>query len=157
MNCLWAASLTTFKALSPWLDSGGIVTLRYGLASIACALLWMWLPGAAPTGRDLVKTIGIGVLVFCLGPRMQTAGVQMGLAGDASVLMAFEPLICAVAAGIVLREHIAPRRWLGLSCGMAGVMLVSNVWAADFHWIQLVASGLAVGLWRNGEKSKPIS
>lgn len=144
MNCLWAATLSTFKALSPWLDGGGIVTWRYGLASIACALLWFWLPGAAPRGRDLLKSVWIGVLVFCLGPRMQTSGVQMGQAGDAAMLMAFEPLICAVAAALVLREHIAPRRWLGFACGMSGVMLISNVWTASFSWHQLAANGLVL-------------
>ena len=103
MNCLWAATLSAFKVLSPWLDGGGIVTWRYGLASIACAMLWFWLPGAAPRGRDLLKSMWIGVLVFCLGPRMQTSGVQMGQAGDAAMLMAFEPLLCAVAAALMLR------------------------------------------------------
>lgn len=144
MNCLWAATLSTFKALAPWLDGGGIVTWRYGLASIACALLWFWLPGAAPRGRDLLKSVWIGVLVFCLGPRMQTGGVQMGQAGDAAMLMALEPLLCAVAAALVLREHIAPRRWLGFACGMSGVLLISKVWTADFHWHQLAANALVL-------------
>lgn len=142
MNCLWAATLSAFKALAPWLDSGGIVTWRYALASLACALLWTWFPGGAPRGRDVLRAAGIGVLVFCLGPRMQTAGVQMGRAGDAAVLMAFEPLITAVAAALLLREHIAPRRWLGLACGMAGVLLISEVWTVGLHWRQLAPNAL---------------
>ena len=144
MNCLWAATLSAFKALSPWLDGGGIVTWRYGLGSVACALLWFRLPGAAPRGRDLLKSVGIGVLVFCLGPRMQTAGVQMGQAGDAAMLMAFEPLLCAVAAALVLREHITPRRWLGFACGISGVLLISQAWTASFTWHQLAANSLVL-------------
>jgi drug/metabolite transporter (DMT)-like permease len=142
MNCLWAATLSAFKALSPWLDGGGIVTWRYGLASLACALLWCWFPGAAPRGRDLLRSVWIGVVVFCLGPRLQTAGVQMGRAGDAAVLMAFEPLIGAVAAALVLRERIAPRRWLGFACGVGGVLLISRAWTASFSWNQLAANSL---------------
>jgi drug/metabolite transporter (DMT)-like permease len=144
MNCLWAATLSAFKVLAPWLDGGGIVTWRYALASLACALLWVWFPGAAPRGRDLLRSAGVGLLVFCLGPRMQTAGVQMGQAGDAAVLMAFEPLMTAVAAALVLREHIALRRWLGIACGMAGVLLISEVWTAGFHWHQLAANALVL-------------
>jgi len=145
MNCLWAATLSAFKVLSPWLDGGGIVTWRFGLSSVACLLLWRWLPGAAPRGRDLWKAILIGVLVFCLGPRMQTTGVQLGKAGDAATLMAFEPLLCAVAAALVLRERIAARRWLGFGFCVLGVMLISRVGTASFQWHQLGANGLILG------------
>lgn len=144
MNCLWAATLTMFKALSPWLDAGGIVLFRYGLAAVACALLWPWLPGKAPRGLDLLKAGGIGVLVFSLGPRLQTMGVQMGQASDAAVLMALEPLLCALAAALLLREHIAPRRWFGFLCGMVGVLLISKVWESGFQWHQLTANGLVL-------------
>ena len=142
MNCLWAASLSTFKALEPWLGPGGIVTLRYGLSAIICAVLWPWLPGQVPRGRDLLKAAVIGALVFCCGPRMQTAGVQMGQAGDAALLMALEPLIGAVAAALILHEHVARRRWLGFAFGVLGVALISKAWEADFHWGQLAANGL---------------
>ena len=135
MNCLWAATLSTFKVLSPWLDAGGIVTWRYGLACLVCLCIWRWLPGAAPRGRDLARAIWIGVFVFSIGPRLQTAGVQMGQAGDAAMLMGFEPLICAISAALVLREHIAGRRWVGFASGMIGVLLISEVWMAGFHWV----------------------
>jgi drug/metabolite transporter (DMT)-like permease len=86
----------------------------------------------------------MGVLVFVVAPRLQVAGVQLGKAGDASVLMALEPLVTSVAAAVFLREHIGPRRWVGFSLGLAGVVVMAQVWRPDFHLPGLAANALFV-------------
>lgn len=142
MNCLWAASYSVFKALSPWLDAGSVATLRFGLAGAVLLLCWRWLPGSAPRGRELVRTIVMGVLAFGLAPRFQVTGVQMGNATDASVLMALDPLILSVAAAIFLREHIGGRRWIGFVLGLVGVVLMAEVWRPNFRWPTLASNVL---------------
>jgi drug/metabolite transporter (DMT)-like permease len=142
MNCLWAASYSVFKGLAGVLTPGHLATLRFGLAAAVLALGWRWYPGAAPRGRDLLRTILMGLIVFTLAPRLQVKGVQLGQATDASVLMALEPLIASVAAAIFLREHIGPRRWTGFLLGMAGVVVMNEVWRPDFHLPGLAANAL---------------
>lgn len=144
MNCFWAGAYSGFKALEPWLDAGAVTTLRYGLSAVILLLGWPLLRGAAPRGRDLVRTCLMGVIVFVMAPRLQVAGVQRGQAGDASVLMALEPLITSVAAAVFLREHIGPRRWMGFSLGLLGVVLMAQVWRPDFRLPGLLANGLFV-------------
>lgn len=142
MNCLWAGTYSSFKVLSPVLDAGGVVTLRFGLAAIVLLLCWPWLPGAAPRGRELARAMVMGVMAFALAPRLQVAGVQMGRAADASMVVALEPLIVSVGAAIFLREAIGPRQWLGFVLGVAGVGLLSEVWRPDFQWPALAANAL---------------
>lgn len=142
MNALWAATYSAFKVLSPWLDAGDVTTLRFGLASLALLLVWPWLPGLAPRGQDLKKTIIMGIVVFALAPRLQVAGVQKGFATHGSVLVAFEPLVASVAAAIFLRERIDPRRWFGFGLGIIGVLLMTNVRRPDFRVSLLTADGL---------------
>jgi drug/metabolite transporter (DMT)-like permease len=144
MNCLWAVSYTVFKALSPYLNAGGVATLRFGLAGVILVLCWPLLPGCAPRGRDLVRTILMGVVVFMLAPRFQVAGVQMGKAADASVLMALEPLTTSLAAAVFLHEHIGPRRWIGFLLGLAGAILMAEVWRPEFRLPALTANALIV-------------
>lgn len=139
LNLFWAASYSTFKVLTPYLDSGEVVTLRFCLAAIVLLSLWPWLPGKVPRGFDLVKTSIMGIIVFVLAPRLQVAGVRQGQASDCSVLIALEPLITSIAAAIFLREHIGARRWVGFSFGMLGVVLVAQVWRADFKLPGLTA------------------
>jgi drug/metabolite transporter (DMT)-like permease len=142
MNCLWAGTYSAFKVLAPALDAGGVAALRFGLAGMVLLLCWPWLPGTAPRGRELVRAVVMGILTFGLAPRLQVAGVQMGRAADASMLIAMEPLIVSVAAVIFLHEPIGPRRWLGFVLGIAGVGLMSEVWRPGFHWPALAANAL---------------
>ncbi|MDE3066130.1 MAG: EamA family transporter [Verrucomicrobiota bacterium] len=140
MNCLWAASYSAFKALAPALDAGGVATLRYALAGMVLVLCWRWLPGPAPRGRDLARAAVMGVLVFAFSPRLQVAGVQMGRAADASVLVALEPLVVSVGAAIFLREHIGLRRWIGFILGLVGVGALADVGRPDFRWPALISN-----------------
>ena len=74
LNFSWAAALSAYKIIEHYLEPGGIVTLRFGLAAVALLGLWPWLPGAAPRGRDLAKTCALGLIVFVLGHRLQVLG-----------------------------------------------------------------------------------
>ena len=140
LNFFWAASLSAYKIVEEFLSPGGIVTLRFGLAAVSLLVLWPWLPGVAPRGRDLVKTCLMGLLVFTVGQRLQVVGNQLSTASNSSILVAVEPLITAIAAGIFLREHIGPRRLAGFAFGILGVALLNGVWSADFRWMGLGAN-----------------
>jgi drug/metabolite transporter (DMT)-like permease len=140
MNFMWAASLSIYKALADYLQPGGIVTLRFGLAAVCLGVLWPWLPGKAPRGKDLLKTLLMGCVVFMLGHRVQVFGNKLSTAGNTSVLMAMEPLVTSVAAAIFLREHIGPRRWIGFIMAMLGVALLNGFLGEGFRWGGLTAS-----------------
>src|SRR5262249_6815006 len=117
MNLFWAAVYSAYKVIGPDLPTGGIVTLRFGLAALFLVFAWPWLPGSAPQGRNLLLTCAMGLMLFVLGQRLQVYGNSLGTAGNSAVLMGFEPVITSVAAAIFLREHIGPRRWVGLGLG----------------------------------------
>jgi len=144
MNFFWAAVYSAYKVIGQTLPSGGIVTLRFGLAGLCLLFIWPWLPGVAPRGRDLLMTCLMGLTVFVVGQRLQVYGNELGRAGDSSVLMGFEPLITSVAAGVFLREHIGPRRWAGFALGLGGVALLHGVWRPEFKWSGLGASAIFV-------------
>lgn len=140
LNFFWAATLSAYKVVEPYLDPGAIVTLRFGIASLSLLVLWPWLPGEAPRGHNLIKTCVMGLVVFVLGQRLQVFGNKLGTASDSSILMAVEPLLTSIAAAIFLREHIGPRRLIGFALGMFGVALLKGVWRSDFKWLSLGAS-----------------
>jgi drug/metabolite transporter (DMT)-like permease len=144
MNFFWAATYSVFKILSPALNATEIATLRYGMAAAILFLLWFWLPGKAPRGKDLVSAIGMGIITFGFSPQLQVAGVQMGRAGDAAVLIAIEPVIVTLCAAIFLREKIGPRRCAVFLAGIVGVAMVAEVWRPGFRLPALTADALIV-------------
>jgi drug/metabolite transporter (DMT)-like permease len=140
MNFFWAGVYSCYKIIGEQMPTGGIVTLRFGLAGLCLLAAWPWLPGRAPRGRDLAMTCLGGVLICVLGQRLQVGGNQLGTAGNSAVLMAVEPLITSVAAALFLHEHIGPRRLGGFALGLFGVLLLNRVWRPDFQWTGLGAS-----------------
>jgi len=140
MNFFWAAVYSAYKLIGPDLSTGGIVTLRFGLAALFLLFAWPWLPGPTPRGRDFLMSCFMGLVLFVLGQRLQVYGNQLGTAGNSAVLMGFEPIVTSVAAALFLRERIGPRRWAGLALGVCGVALLQGVWRPDFQWAGLTAS-----------------
>ena len=144
MNFFWAAVYSAYKVIGQTLPTGAIVTLRFGLAGLFLLFFWPWLPGPAPRGSALISTCLLGLLVFVIGQRLQVYGNQLGTAGNSAVLIALEPLIVSLAAAVVLREHLGPRRCGGFVLGIIGVALLNEIWASDFHWTGLAASSIFV-------------
>lgn len=140
MNVCWAGVYSAYKVIGDTLPTGAIVTLRFGLAALCLLFAWPWLPGPAPRGKDLVKTLLMGLILYVLGQRLQVFGNQIGTAGNSSVLMAMEPLVTSLMAALFLGEHIGPRRWIGFVLGILGVGILSGFWRADFQWMSLGAS-----------------
>src|SRR3974390_720239 len=145
MNFFWAGVYSCYKIIGEQMPTGGIVTLRVGLAGLCLFAAWPWLPGRAPRGRESVVTCLGGVLLCVLGQRLQVGGNQLGTAGNSAVLMAVEPLITSVAAALFLHEHIGPRRLGGFALGLFGVVLLNRAWRPDFQWTGLGASLIFLG------------
>lgn len=140
MNLFWAAVYSAYKVIGSDVPSGAIVTLRFGLAAVCFILIWPWLPGKTPKGKDLAVTCLMGFTLFVIGQRLQVYGNELGTAGNSAVLMAAEPLLTSIAAAVFLQERIGPRRSAGFVLGIAGVALLNRVWGTDFRWSGLTAS-----------------
>jgi len=140
MSAFWGGSLAVVQAMSHYLTAGQIVTMRFGVAWLVLQVLWPWLPGESPRGRELARAAIIGLLVFVLGQRLQVWGNLLDTAANSSVLMCIEPLLAAVAASLFLREHIDGRRWIGFVLGITGVLVLNRVWQPGFKWTNLTAS-----------------
>ena len=140
LNICWSATPSAFTYLKGTLSPGGVVTLRFGLAGLMLLAFWPLFPGKAPRGKDLVLTGLMGLIVFCLGHRLQVYGAQQGSAGNSALLMAMEPLVTAVGAAIFLREKIHPRSGVGFALGMLGVLLLNKVFSPGFKLTGLFPS-----------------
>jgi drug/metabolite transporter (DMT)-like permease len=144
MNLLWAGSYAIFKVLGEHIDSGSIATIRFAIAALCLLVAWRWLPGKGPQVREWLRVFAMGVIVFCVAPRLQVEAVHLGKAGDTSLLMALDPLLTAFAAALFLGEKVPARRWWGCGVGMLGVILLSRIWQGDMPLKGLLANTLFI-------------
>jgi drug/metabolite transporter (DMT)-like permease len=125
LNCGWATVPTVATRLEGLLSPREFVFLRYALAFAGLLLLWPWLPGRMPRGRDFWRTAVMGIVVFNVGHLLQIAGIQLSRASDASILLALDPLVSSLGAALFLHERIPVRRWCGFAAAIAGVIVMS--------------------------------
>lgn len=78
-----------------------------------------------PRGRDLLLTIGFGVVAVAVLYASFQLAVLSGGAGLAAVLLYSAPAFVAVLAWALLREKLTPRELIGIVGTVAGVALVS--------------------------------
>lgn len=143
LNCGWASVPTLATRLTGRVGPVEFVFLRYAFAFVALVLVWPWLPGRLPRGRDFWRACLMGVAVFNLGHLAQIAGIQRSQASDSSILLALDPLVSTIGAALFLQERVPGRRWLGFGLGMLGVGLLS-LWHRAAPLPGLIANCLIV-------------
>ncbi|KAA5841764.1 DMT family transporter [Pseudomonas chlororaphis] len=114
---LWLAALRFFVAalsLLPWLWLRHRARVAAGTAVPVKAMPWLRL-----TIIGLLQTTG--VMAFL------TMGLTQTSASKAAILMASNPLVVALLAGILLKERVRPLAWLGLLLAFAGVVVCIGV------------------------------
>ncbi|MGB4468772.1 MAG: DMT family transporter [Azovibrio sp.] len=123
---LWSTGFIGAKFGLPYAEPLTFLLSRYVLV-IGLMLLIVCL-SRAPWPRDPRQWLHIGVSGM-LVHGVYLGGVFMAIhhglpAGLTALVVGMQPLLTALAAGGWLGEKVAPRQWLGLALGFAGVGLV---------------------------------
>ncbi|MEK7819930.1 MAG: DMT family transporter [Pseudomonadota bacterium] len=125
---LWSTGFIGAKLGLPYAEPFTFLFVRFVIAATLLALLAR-IGGAVwpATWRAVGHAAVAGILVHAiyLGGVFWAIGHGLG-AGISAVIIGVQPLLTAAAAGIVLGETVAPRQWLGLGLGFAGIVLVAS-------------------------------
>jgi len=76
---------------------------------------------------------------------LYVAITRMQLA-DAAAIQFLAPVLVTALSGLVLGEHVGPRRWMAVVFGFIGVLLVARPGSGVLGWSALLPLGTAVGL-----------
>ena len=58
--------------------------------------------------------------------------------GDAAAIQFLAPVLVTAFSGVLLGEHVGPRRWAAVVCGFIGVLLVTRPGSGVFGWVALL-------------------
>lgn len=122
---LWSTGFIGAKLGLPYAEPFTFLELRF-LCVLALLLPLCWLTGAPwPTRRRVVQMAVSGGLIQAGYLGGVFASLHHGMpAGVSALVTGMQPVFTAVLGGWLLRETVTPRQWLGLTLGLAGVLLV---------------------------------
>lgn len=126
---IWSTGFIVARYGMPHAPPLGFLGWRYAL-SVGVFLVWIRLSGAAwPAGRQQwlhLAVVGLGVHAGYLGGVWAAVRGGMG-AGMAALIVGLQPVLTALwVSAMGTERRVTPRQWLGLSLGLAGLLLV--VW-----------------------------
>ena len=123
---LWSTGFIGARLGLPHSEPLTFLFVRYLL--VVALLLALALLSKAPWPARALDWFHIGVaglLIHGIYLGGVFIAISMGLpAGVAALVAGLQPLMVAVGAGLLLRETVVRRQWLGLVLGLAGVALV---------------------------------
>lgn len=107
--------------------------LRYVLTMV---LFYLWFVGRAlkgnevnwlPTGRQTWRTLTLIAITGVLGYQLFFMnGMRFTAAGDASLIITFNPIFTVLLAAPMLGQQITRKMFVGLFCGFIGVAVVTG-------------------------------
>ena len=109
-------------------------TARMGMGAVVLfAVLAATRRLAWPTRRDWPIVISVSLLMMVVYVGAINLAMPYVTAGRSVVLCYTTPLWVAPGAALFLGERITPRRLAGLGCGLAGLVVLFNPLAFDWH------------------------
>ena len=125
----------------------GMVATRYLLGGAVALGLSRLLKEQLPLKRDLPHLMLVGLLLLGCSNALVTWAEAHVASGVAAVLCSMTPMLY----GLLGRERLGPRRWLGLALGLGGVAILTRPQPGTaLHPMGLAALFLATVLWAFG-------
>jgi drug/metabolite transporter (DMT)-like permease len=123
---LWSTGFIGGKLGLPDAGPFTFLTVRFVIAALLLAVVAVATRAPWPDRlRDYVPLAVSGLLVHAVYLGGVFAAIAVGVqAGVAALIAGLQPVLVAIAAGPLLGERLRPQQWLGLVCGLAGVVIV---------------------------------
>ena len=122
---LWATGFIGARYAMPWSEPFSFLAVRFAIAFLLLAVLLVFIRARPTRRRDRLHAAFAGMLMHGVYLGGVFWAIRHGMpAGLSALIVALQPLITAVVAGLFLGERILPRHWLGLAIGFAGVVIV---------------------------------
>lgn len=125
---IWGSGFVATKTALQYVAPFTFLSIRFALG-IVCLIPFLLLtrPAWPASRREWLHVAVAGLLMHAIHLSGSHYTQYLGLsAGIVAVLLCAQPLITAAIAARWMNESLAPRQWLGVAAGLAGVILI--VW-----------------------------
>ncbi len=127
---MWSCSYAAMKLILHEIPLGLALVLRVGISALTLLLIVQG-KGLRFSIRDLILILGVGILNFAVSPYLQFRSLQLTSAAEVAVMVAFEPLVTALLATIILREQFTLKMGITFLIATIGVLIMSGIDVSD--------------------------
>jgi len=131
---IWSTGFVVARFGMPYAPPMGFLAWRFALSVLAFGVWVLWSHAAWPKGRaQWLHLAVVGVLMHAGYLGGVWSAVKLGIgAGTSALIVGLQPVLTAFWVSASGQEQrVAPRQWLGLALGLAGLLLV--VWTKLGH------------------------
>ena len=122
---LWGSAFAAIRAALEHFSAGHLSVLRLLVAAAALGAVAATRGVRLPARRDVPAIAAVGFAGMTAYQLLLNAGERTVPAGTASLLVNVSPVFTAVAATVLLDEHMTARRWTGVAIACAGASLIA--------------------------------
>jgi drug/metabolite transporter (DMT)-like permease len=123
--CIWAVNFSVIKVALVELPPLAFNALRFPLASLLVyAVLRLRGPVPMPAAEDVPRIVALGVFGNVFYQLLFIFGLDLTLAGNASLLLAASPILTALLSAALGHEQVGGLVWAGVLGTVAGMTLV---------------------------------
>lgn len=126
IQLIWASSYAVMKIALGEMPFGLILIFRYGIASLLFFLAGQLRLREKFSTREWFLILLVGVINFSGSPYLQLKALELCSAVDVSILVAFEPLLTALIALILLKERMGWSTALTFLIATVGVLVMNG-------------------------------
>jgi drug/metabolite transporter (DMT)-like permease len=132
------------KAVSSEMNFGQVMLVRGLFATVLIAAFAAWRGALRPLRTLFIKPVGMRVIGEIGGTMaFLTAIVNLPLANTAAIFQAL-PLAVTLGAALAFAEPVGWRRWLAITAGFVGVLIIVRPGLEGFNQYSLFALGSVV-------------
>lgn len=123
---VWGLNVTVVKQLTYSFDTAMLAALRMlvALSVLTAILLRKRSTGTGMSWKQVRALCVCGVLMVYVNQLLFAEGLQRSTATNGALIMALSPLVSALLAALMFREHLSLQRLLGVALGFGGVAAV---------------------------------
>lgn len=131
LSAIWGASFLFMRVGAPAIGPAALIFLRVALAAVFLWCVALALHRTRAAGVHWRHYLVLGLFNSALPFLLFAHAAQTVSASLLSILNATAPIWGAVIGAVWLRQPLSPRQLIGLSCGVAGVVVLGGSEAAQ--------------------------
>lgn len=141
---VWAGTYIAMKVAMSEMPLGLVMIFRYGFGFLFFLLAGQLSFKNRFRPKEWGIIIGIGLLTFSLSPYFQLKSLTLTYATDVAVMIAFEPLVVAILAYLILKEELTWRAFITFLVATLGVLVMSSGEKVEgvLNWGRLLGNGI---------------